>query len=264
MAEKTNKSPAFQWYPKDILTSVRVSQMTLQEEGAYRRALDYCWLNGNLPSDLKKLSLVIGKGCNIKIAATVKEMFIEDGEFLTHERLTEEFKKQLENKQKRSEAGRKGNDLRWNSDKKIIANLSHCDDLAIAENRLSSPSSSSTSNNTNVINLNASCEFRFSVGKNVYQGLPSDLAKSREHLLYLNNWLSGKNITTEDFSKVFDEEFKSKMFTNDRHFQNSISSTVKKIIQLKNETNRTTYKRFPTTTEAIESGKIKDFDPAGF
>lgn len=263
MAEKTNKSPAFQWYPKDILTSMRVAQMSLQEEGAYRRALDFCWLNGSLPSDLKKLSLVIGKGCNVKIAAVVKEMFIEEGEILTHERLNQELKKQQENKQKRSEAGKKGNELRWNSDKKSEANLSQCDDFAIAENRLSSSSSTSISNNTNVINLNASCEFRFSVGKNVYQGLPSDLAKTNEHVIYLNNWLSGK-ITIEEFSKVFDEDFKSKMFSNERHFQNSISSTVKKIISNKHETFKPSFRGNNGRTEAIESGKIKNFSTSGF
>lgn len=262
MAEKTNKSPAFQWYPKDILTSMRVAQMSLQEEGAYRRALDFCWLNGSLPSDLKKLSLVIGKGCNVKIAAVVKEMFVEEGEILTHERLNQELKKQQENKQKRSEAGKKGNDLRWNSDKKSETNLSQCDVFAIAENRLSS--SSSISNNTNVINLNANCEFRFGVGKNVYQGLPSDLAKTNEHIIYLNNWLSGKNISIQEFSAAFDDDFKSKMFTNDRHFQNSISLTIKKLINTKNETIKTPYRKFNAGTEAVESGKIKDFGNSGF
>ncbi len=59
-----NKSPAFQWYPKDILSSARVQEMSLAEEGAYRRALDFCWLNGSLPADTEKLARVIGKGAS--------------------------------------------------------------------------------------------------------------------------------------------------------------------------------------------------------
>ena len=34
------KSPAFQWYPRDILTSIRVLEMSLEQECCYRRLLD--------------------------------------------------------------------------------------------------------------------------------------------------------------------------------------------------------------------------------
>lgn len=90
------KSPAYQWYPRDILSSQRVVLMDLKTEGAYRRALDFCWLNGNLPKDLKKLCKVIGKGCTLKIAEEISQMFYEEGEFLKHERLDRERVKQTE------------------------------------------------------------------------------------------------------------------------------------------------------------------------
>ena len=77
MKNMAEKSPAFQWYPKDILGSARVAQLSLMEEGAYRRALDYCWLQGHLPADVKALAKVIGKGCTPKIAGVVKPMFKE-------------------------------------------------------------------------------------------------------------------------------------------------------------------------------------------
>jgi len=90
------KSPAFQWYPKDILSSQRVALMDLKTECAYRRAIDFCWIHGSLPKDLKKLSKIIGKGCTQKMAQEVSEMFYTDGDFLKHERLDREKVKQQE------------------------------------------------------------------------------------------------------------------------------------------------------------------------
>lgn len=95
---KNDKSPAFRWYPKDVLTSQRVALLTLKEEGAYRRALDYCWLNGSLPSDPKDLARIIGKGCTVTIAKKIKNLFVPlDGtnEKLVHDRL--EFERQKQN-----------------------------------------------------------------------------------------------------------------------------------------------------------------------
>lgn len=83
--------------------------MTLEEEGAYRRAIDYCWLNGTLPNDPEKLAKVIGKGCSIEVATCVQEMFIIDkknSQILLHERLQIERKKQKINRQKKSKAGK--------------------------------------------------------------------------------------------------------------------------------------------------------------
>lgn len=104
----SDKSPAFQWYSKDILSSARVAMMTLEEEGAYRRALDFCWLNGSLPRDPEKLARLIGKGCSVEVANTVQQMFIIDkknSEQILHERLEIERKKQREFRVKKSKAG---------------------------------------------------------------------------------------------------------------------------------------------------------------
>lgn len=71
------KSPAYQWYPKDILSSERVAFLSLAEEGAYRRAMDYCWLQGSIPSDPDKLATLIGKKCTKKIASGIVHLFVE-------------------------------------------------------------------------------------------------------------------------------------------------------------------------------------------
>jgi len=48
-----SKSPAFQFYAADYLADENVQLMTLEEEGAYIRALAYCWREGSIPSDPK-------------------------------------------------------------------------------------------------------------------------------------------------------------------------------------------------------------------
>lgn len=105
---KADKSPAFQWYPKDVLSSKRVAMMTLAEEGAYRRSLDFCWLHVTLPADLTQLSMIIGKNCTQEIAEVVKKMFEEKDGQLRHKRLDKERLKQKKRSKAQSENGKKG------------------------------------------------------------------------------------------------------------------------------------------------------------
>lgn len=105
------KSPAYQWYPKDIIGSERVAFLSLIEEGAYRRALDFCWLHGSIPSDPKKLALLIGKKCTSKIASAIIHMFIpheSDSDRLIHDRQELEREKQSLFSTKQSENGKMG------------------------------------------------------------------------------------------------------------------------------------------------------------
>lgn len=102
------KSPAFQWYPADYLGSQRVQLMTLEEEGAYRRLLDYCWLHGSIPADISLLARLIGKGASTTLATTVSTMFQPKGDRLVHDRLDSERRKQEQWRAKSAEGGRKG------------------------------------------------------------------------------------------------------------------------------------------------------------
>jgi uncharacterized protein YdaU (DUF1376 family) len=107
-----SKSPSVQWYPKDILSSLRVQMMTLTEEGAYRRLLDFCWINGAIPADPEKAARVVGKGCTKEIAKVCLEMFTPhptDESLLVHDRQEIERAKQLQN----SEVRKKAADARW-------------------------------------------------------------------------------------------------------------------------------------------------------
>lgn len=104
-----SQSPAYRWYPKDALTSLRVLEMTLEEEGAYRRALDLCWLHGSLPSDPERLAKVIGKGASVLVARVVLPMFTiaeHDPSRITHDRLDLERQKQREWSEKSAKGGK--------------------------------------------------------------------------------------------------------------------------------------------------------------
>lgn len=112
------KSPAFQWYPKDYLTSARVQMMTLAEEGAYCRLLNYCWLNGSIPNDDKAIVRLIGKGATVEMARVCMEMFQvspDDPTLLIHDRLEEEKRKQEDNSEIRRQAAQKRWDKRGTS-----------------------------------------------------------------------------------------------------------------------------------------------------
>lgn len=103
------KSPAYQWYPKDILTSVRVAALSDMEELWYRRALDFCWLNITMPADPELFARVVGRGCTVEGALAVMQMFRKhpkDGTKLVHDRQQKERRKQSKNRQQKSQAGK--------------------------------------------------------------------------------------------------------------------------------------------------------------
>ncbi len=104
----TNKSPAYRWYPRDILGSLRVSAMTAAEECWYRRALDFAWLNHGVPTDPIKLARIIGKKCTTKGAQIVLTMFTvsaDNPEVCVSERQELERSKQKEWSEKSAKGG---------------------------------------------------------------------------------------------------------------------------------------------------------------
>jgi uncharacterized protein YdaU (DUF1376 family) len=109
-----SKPPAFQFYAAEYLADENVALMTLEEEGAYIRAMSYCWREGSLPSDDVRLSRLL-KGCTPEALTTVKGCFrisSNDPSRLIHLRLDAERKKQTEWKRKSSEAGKKSGKVR--------------------------------------------------------------------------------------------------------------------------------------------------------
>ena len=62
-----NKSPAFQWYPKDFESDEVVKLMNLEEIGAYFVLLNHEWLNGSIPAD---------EDCLVRLLKVDQETFL--------------------------------------------------------------------------------------------------------------------------------------------------------------------------------------------
>ena len=109
---KSNKSPAFQFYPKDFLSSPKVALMTSTERGVYITLLSRCWLDNGLPTDLHVLARFVG----MRIAqferlwshGTLHECFTERSGRLHNARLDQERRVQAEFRKRQAENGSKG------------------------------------------------------------------------------------------------------------------------------------------------------------
>lgn len=111
----SQKSPAFQFYPQDYLSSARVAEMTLEEEGAYIRLLCYCWTTGSIPADAERCARLVGKGCSIDVITSVQRSFnvcSTNVQRMTHDRIEKEREKQHLRRLQTSEAGKKSAAIR--------------------------------------------------------------------------------------------------------------------------------------------------------
>lgn len=135
------KSPAFQFYVQDFL--IGTAHFTAEETGAYIRLLCYQWDNGFIEDDDQKLKKI--SGISVKKMENILKKFSKskDGQ-LKNIRLEKERKKQLDLRKRRSDAGKKGNEIKYGP-RKAIAKGSQSDRKGVA---LQSSSSSSTSVNT--------------------------------------------------------------------------------------------------------------------
>lgn len=106
-----DKSPAFQFYAKDFLSSSRVQRMSLAEVGAYIILLSHNWLSGSLPAaheELAKLLKVPMARFRKLWAGPLSECFVTCGSQLTNARLEDERRKQIAYRQRQSDNGKKG------------------------------------------------------------------------------------------------------------------------------------------------------------
>lgn len=110
------KSPAFQWYPKDFETDEVAACMSLSERGVYITLLGYCWLEGSIPDDASKLArLCRCSESELRRAwPAVSQKFTprEDGRLL-NSRLEKERESQREHSDRRKNASAIGNRKRW-------------------------------------------------------------------------------------------------------------------------------------------------------
>jgi hypothetical protein len=132
----SNKPPAFQFYVKDWLLSESVVVMTAEQRRWYIQLLCHAW-NGEpiatLPADDRKLRALAGAGDSWATdKQAVLECFEAEGDRLINRKLRDHYQERVTFCEGRSEAGRKGNEVRWGKDGSVIAKQSHSDDSEIA------------------------------------------------------------------------------------------------------------------------------------
>lgn len=105
------KTPAFQFYPGDWLSSTDISLMTPAEEGGYIRLLCHAWQQPDcgLPDDNEALAVLsrLGDDFTARTAIRLRNKFVARDGRLFNERLLVEREKQEEWRRKSAEAGRR-------------------------------------------------------------------------------------------------------------------------------------------------------------
>lgn len=122
---RVNKSPAFQFYPSDWLSSPKVTMMTPAQEGAYIRLLCFDWDNNGIPDDDAAMAQLSRLGTewenSQKILRSCFGPHPHRVGFLTNRRLQKERLKQKEFRKERSKSGLRGAKKRWLSHSSAIA-----------------------------------------------------------------------------------------------------------------------------------------------
>jgi uncharacterized protein YdaU (DUF1376 family) len=142
---KTDKAPAFQWYPKDWQSDEAVKGMTYEQRGIYRELLDHQWFHRSIPADAKLLAdmLKIPFGRFKKIWPKIAIKFKPKGRGrLANRRLERVRAAQVEYARKQSENGKKGAAAKHQRDAGGASGGATKSPLAISSSSSSSASSS--------------------------------------------------------------------------------------------------------------------------
>jgi uncharacterized protein YdaU (DUF1376 family) len=155
------KSPAFQFYPAEFLSDENVALMNNQELGCYIKLMCYCWREGSIPADIKKIARLCNEdgSAMAELWHSMKLCFksaSDSNDRLLHPRLEKERLKQEAFKKERSESGSKGAKHRWNKDLDHLnadssANSSAIKEPMAVDSSSSSISSSSSSSSSSLI-----------------------------------------------------------------------------------------------------------------
>ena len=134
-------TPAFQYYPKDLLSDPDIVVWDMTALGAYWKLVSHLWVaGGSCEYDVKTMARLFNVHKHfiaerlwnqIKIKFTLKDGVI------THEGLLKQMQVQVESRLRRQQAGIKGAQSRWGDDSNAI-------DLPMAKNGSSSSTSTST------------------------------------------------------------------------------------------------------------------------
>lgn len=167
------KSPAFQFYPRDWLSDHNVSSLSYEQEGWYIHLICHCWMEGHIPADPAKALRLLGirerdiagvEECEIvayfnkrheDMAELLATCFVPEAqlklneaqlEYLVQPRIEKERHAQELRRQERSESGKKGGKA---STITRLKNPSSAWKQLQAKSSSSSSSSSASSKNNN-------------------------------------------------------------------------------------------------------------------
>lgn len=102
----------YTWWPSDYAMDEHVALMSYEQEGVYRKLLDYAWLHGSVPADLALMARLLGKGMTAKRLArlwpAIAPCWQEQDGRLTNGRLERERADLIAFRAERSAAGRRG------------------------------------------------------------------------------------------------------------------------------------------------------------
>lgn len=139
---KSTKSPAFQFYPRDFLSSGSVDDMSMTERGIYITLLARCWMDDGLPTDMAALAKMArmkpSQFERIWSNSPLHKCFYVRSGFFRHERLDTEKQKQVDFHRRQSDNGKMGG--RPPKEKAVVSS-----GLTQTEPKKSSASSSSSS-----------------------------------------------------------------------------------------------------------------------
>lgn len=115
-------SPAFQYYPRDILANPVIAVMSLEEFGAYWKLVSFIWLEGSLLYDGKKIAKLLHVTPKKfgKLWPAMESLFKIEGDKITHPELDEIRRQQKEWREKSAEGGRKSAQVRSKGRSRVV------------------------------------------------------------------------------------------------------------------------------------------------
>jgi hypothetical protein len=146
------KAPAFQFYPRDLLSDINWMMMNYCEKGMYWHLISLCWLEGGIPSDLGAIARILQVDvCVVEDAwkqiGKCFQVHLNDCAILVHPRL--ELERQLQaNHRKSCSVGGKHSAHKRKQKQQISEQQSTCISVP-TETQLKGNSSSSSSSSNN-------------------------------------------------------------------------------------------------------------------
>jgi hypothetical protein len=153
MTKPKNKSPAFQFYPKDFLTDLGVVMMSYETRGVYITLLCHDWLEDGIPTETFDAMVKDLDGSAIRQLMAKFSSHPTKEDFVSNSRLQKERSAQQERSSERAESGKKGALSKWNKDLGAVAKPPKEDGSATHQPMAKDGSSSSSSTSTAIISL---------------------------------------------------------------------------------------------------------------